>query len=86
MRFFKGASIFERLGFSSPPAFDSIQGYEDLKEIIKRVLDSEDSYNLLFVGPPASSKTLFLQGILDIRNGNGNRHGQNGDFACPGSQ
>jgi MoxR-like ATPase len=23
------------------------------------------------VGPPASSKTLFLQGILDIRNGNG---------------
>jgi replication-associated recombination protein RarA len=67
MRFFKGASIFERL-FSSPTSsFDSIQGYEDLKEIIRRVLDSEDSYNLLFVGPPASSKTMFLQGILDMR-------------------
>jgi MoxR-like ATPase len=68
MRFFKGASIFDRLGFSSATSsFDSIQGYEDLKEIVRRVLDSEDSYNLLFVGPPASSKTLFLQSILDIR-------------------
>jgi MoxR-like ATPase len=71
MRFFKGASIFERL-FSSPTgSFDGIRGYEDLKEIIKRVLCSENSYNLLLVGPPASSKTLFLQSILDIRNGNG---------------
>jgi hypothetical protein len=28
---------------------------------------AEDNYNLLFIGPPASSKTLFLQGILEIR-------------------
>ena len=47
--------------------FDSIQGYDDLKEIIIRALDSDENYNLLFVGPPASSKTLFLQGILDIK-------------------
>ena len=32
-----------------------------------RALNAEDNYNLLFVGPPASSKTLFLQGILDIK-------------------
>jgi hypothetical protein len=25
-------------------------------------------YNLLLCGPPSSSKTLFLMGILDIRN------------------
>ncbi|MGB6594461.1 MAG: AAA family ATPase, partial [Candidatus Nitrosopolaris sp.] len=29
--------------------------------------DVEDNYNLLFIGPLASVKTLFLLGILDIR-------------------
>ena len=33
-----------------------------------RALDSEDNYNLLFTGPPATAKTLFLLGILDMRN------------------
>jgi MoxR-like ATPase len=33
------------------------------------VLDAEDNYNLLFVGPPASAKTLFLLGILDTKKG-----------------
>jgi DNA polymerase III delta prime subunit len=47
--------------------FDKIQGYEDIKSIVRRALDTEDNYNLLFCGPPASSKTLFLQGILEIR-------------------
>jgi Holliday junction resolvasome RuvABC ATP-dependent DNA helicase subunit len=32
-------------------------------------LEAEDSYNLLFVGPPASAKTLFLLGILESRKG-----------------
>jgi hypothetical protein len=31
------------------------------------VLDAEDNYNLLFIGPPANAKTLFLLGILDMR-------------------
>jgi Holliday junction DNA helicase RuvB len=52
---------------STPSAFDKIQGYDDLKQIVSRVLYAEDNYNLLFIGPPASSKTLFLQGILEIR-------------------
>jgi Holliday junction DNA helicase RuvB len=47
--------------------FANIEGYDDIKNIITRVLDTEDNYNLLLIGPPASSKTLFLQGILDIR-------------------
>jgi len=46
--------------------FDKIEGYEDIKEIVMRVLDSEDNYNLLFTGPPASAKTLFVLGILDM--------------------
>ena len=48
-------------------AFNTIQGYNDIKNIVNRVLDAEDNYNLLFIGAPASSKTLFLQGILDIK-------------------
>jgi MoxR-like ATPase len=47
--------------------FNRVQGYDDLKEILSRALDTEHNYNLLFIGPPASSKTLFLQGILEIR-------------------
>jgi len=34
-----------------------------------RAIDAEENYNLLLVGPPASSKTLFLQGILEIEDG-----------------
>jgi Holliday junction DNA helicase RuvB len=49
--------------------FDNIQGYDDIKNIVRRGLDSEDNYNLLFIGPPASSKTLFLLGILEFRHG-----------------
>jgi holliday junction DNA helicase RuvB len=52
---------------NKPTGFDKIEGYEDIKDIVMRALDSEDNYNLLFTGPPASAKTLFLLGILDIR-------------------
>jgi hypothetical protein len=48
--------------------FDKIEGYEDIKDIVIRALDSEENYNLLFIGPPASTKTLFLLGILDMIN------------------
>ena len=37
-----------------PSGFDKIDGYDD-------------NYNLLFTGPPATAKTLFLLGILDMR-------------------
>jgi hypothetical protein len=49
--------------------FARIQGYEDIKDIVMRALDSDENYNLLFVGPPACSKTLFLQGILEMKSG-----------------
>jgi Holliday junction DNA helicase RuvB len=47
--------------------FLNIEGYSDVKDIVIRALDTEDKYNLLLIGPPASSKTLFLLGILDMR-------------------
>lgn len=40
--------------------FANIQGYDDIKFLVRRALDSDENYNLLFCGPPASSKTLFL--------------------------
>src|SRR5215472_2928951 len=46
-----------------------IQGYEDIKDIVRRALESDENYNILFVGTPASSKTLFLQGILEMKSG-----------------
>jgi len=52
---------------SAAAGFAKIQGYEDIKELVRRALDSDENYNLLFVGTPASSKTMFLQGILEIR-------------------
>ena len=47
--------------------FYNIQGYDDIKDIVRRALDADDNYNLLFIGPPASAKTLFLLGILEMR-------------------
>jgi Holliday junction resolvasome RuvABC ATP-dependent DNA helicase subunit len=49
--------------------FDNIHGYDDIKDVVRRALGAEDNYNLLFVGPPASAKTLFLLGILECRKG-----------------
>jgi len=34
-----------------------------------RPLDAEDNYNLLFAGPPASAKTLFLLGMTEYKKG-----------------
>jgi DNA polymerase III delta prime subunit len=49
--------------------FKNIQGFDDIKDIVRRALEAEDNYNLLFVGPPASAKTLFLLGILECKKG-----------------
>ena len=63
---------FLHLFNKSSSAFDGfarIQGYEDIKNIVRRALESDENYNLLFVDPSASSKTLFLQGILEMKSG-----------------
>ena len=55
--------------FHKEIGFENIQGYDDLKDIVRRALDAEDNYNLLFIGPPASAKTLFLLEILESKKG-----------------
>ena len=52
----------------SQASFSSISGYDDVKNIINRVLSSEENFNLLLVGAPASSKTKFLMEIMKARN------------------
>ncbi len=37
--------------FRKKIGFENIQGYEDIKDIVMRALDSEENYNLLFIGP-----------------------------------
>ena len=44
--------------------FSTISGYDDLKKVINRALSSEENMNILFIGPPASSKTQFLMEII----------------------
>ena len=52
----------------SQASFSSISGYDHVKNIINRVLSSEENFNLLLVGAPASSKTQFLD-IMKAREG-----------------
>ncbi len=55
--------------FRKEIGFENIQGYGDIKDIVIRAIDAKDNYNLLFIGPPASAKTLFLLGILESKKG-----------------
>jgi len=63
MKFFHNLLNIEK----KQTTFDKIQGYDDIKEIVKRALNGSDTYNLIFIGSPASGKTLFLEGIMEIR-------------------
>ena len=49
--------------------FGNIEGYDDIKNLVNRALNSDENYNLLLCGPPASSKSLFLLGILECTQG-----------------
>ena len=55
--------------FHKEVEFGNIEGYDDIKDVVRRALDCNENYNLLLCGPPASAKTLFLLGILECRTG-----------------
>jgi replication-associated recombination protein RarA len=55
--------------FRKDVEFGNIEGYDDIKDLVKRALDLNENYNLLLCGPPASAKMLFLLGILKRRKG-----------------
>jgi replication-associated recombination protein RarA len=45
--------------------FHKIYGSEEMKENVYRTLIAENQVNMLLVGPPATSKTLFMQVIQE---------------------
>jgi holliday junction DNA helicase RuvB len=54
------------LGIKQTEIFDEIEGYEDLKQdIIMPALEAENAANVLFTGPPATAKTMFLDAIRE---------------------
>lgn len=40
--------------------FEVIEGYEDIKSLVRQVLSSQKPVHLLFTGVPSSAKTMFL--------------------------
>jgi len=66
MKFFNKLWTIKGLISSPANSFDKIVGHDDVKDIVRCSLDTEDNYNMIFVGAPASGKTLFLEGIMDI--------------------
>lgn len=40
--------------------FSAIEGYDDLKEVLLRVITAEGKAAALLMGPPATGKSLFL--------------------------
>jgi replication-associated recombination protein RarA len=59
--------LFKRSNNKVPPEerfFSSIYGYPDIKKLLMRAIVSKESVNILLVGPPASSKTVFLMEMM----------------------
>lgn len=46
--------------------FSAIEGYEDVKALLRRILEAE-GVHVLLVGPPASGKSLFLMELERVR-------------------
>jgi len=52
----------------TPEIFADIVGYDDIKQILVTSLNAEEPVHILFIGPPASAKSLFLMGIETLDN------------------
>jgi len=46
--------------------FDDIIGYDDLKELIIKSLKKEKASHFIFIGPPSSAKSMFLDEIMKL--------------------
>lgn len=47
--------------------FDTIVGYEDIKELMLRSIKSEEPIHILLCGPPATGKTVFVEEIQRLK-------------------
>ena len=41
--------------FHKEVEFENIEGYDDIKDLVRRALDSNQNYNLLLCGPTCSN-------------------------------
>ncbi|MEM3333958.1 MAG: hypothetical protein QW745_07115 [Thermoplasmata archaeon] len=48
--------------------FDDIVNYDDLKRLLLNALRKNERVAVLFVGPPATAKTMFLYSLQKLRN------------------
>jgi len=55
----------ERKEINVDDLFKYIVGYDDIKNLLKKVLKSEKPVHVLLIGPPATGKTLFLEDIYN---------------------
>jgi MoxR-like ATPase len=62
---FKNTIIGSTLEEKALYLFKEIYSYDDLKINLYRALDSDHNINILLVGPPATSKTLFIRCIYE---------------------
>src|ERR687891_1182517 len=47
--------------------FADIYGCDDIKKLFRMALESSHTCSILLIGPPASSKTLFLQSLMKLK-------------------
>jgi hypothetical protein len=45
--------------------FNNVIGYKDIKLLLYKMITSKYTNSVLLIGPPASSKTVFLLELLD---------------------
>ena len=63
-RLFDEVISLEGLGLSRKTIFDDIVGHNDIKQIFRMALASQKPNHILLVGPPGTSKTMFLEKVL----------------------
>jgi len=55
------------LGITKKPVgFDRIEGMDDQKKLVARTMQTAESFNTLFIGPPGSAKSTFLEVIQEM--------------------
>jgi Holliday junction DNA helicase RuvB len=64
-RLFDEVISLEGLGLSRKTIFDDIVAHNDIKQIFRMALHSEKPVHILLVGPPGTSKTMFLEEVLN---------------------
>ena len=50
--------------------FDDIMGYNNVKRLCSRALESDELVSILLSDPPSSAKTMFLESLRKLKERN----------------